>query len=71
MFPPIFKVALLFTVSIPPDVNLFAVKVPKSNMPAEINRSPAILILEFKLTEPAAFVTLISLKLVTKVPPIV
>ena len=71
LFPPIFKVALLFTVSIPPDVNLFAVKVPKSNMPAEINRSPAILILEFKLTEPAVFVTLISLKLVTKVPPII
>ena len=71
MVPPIFKVALLFTVSVPPDVNLFAVKAPKSNIPAEINKSPAILISAFKLTEPTAFVTLISLNPVTKVPPIV
>lgn len=71
LVPPIFSVALLLTVRFPPEVNLFAVKELISSMPFDTIRSPAILIFVTKDTEPEEFVTLISLKLVTKVPPIV
>ena len=70
LVPPIFNVALLATVSVPPDVARLAVKVVRSNVPVDTERLPAMLAFAPKVTVLAVFAMVRLLKAVPNVPPI-
>ena len=69
--PPMFKVALLDTVSTPPDVARFAVKVTRSKVPLDTERLLLIVVLTAKETVLPVFAAVRLLNVVTYVPPII
>ena len=68
--PPIFNVALLDTVSVPPAVARLAVKAARSNVPVVTERLPVVLVFAFRVTVLAVLAMMRLLKAVAKVPPI-
>jgi len=55
LVPPIFNVALLATVSVPPAVARLAVKAARSNVPVVTERLPVMLVFAPKVTVLAEF----------------
>jgi hypothetical protein len=68
--PPIFKVAPLATLSIPPSVALSAEKVDKSRVPEETVRLPIKLIFLLQVTPPPELIVRL-LKLVAEEEPLI
>ncbi len=71
MVPPIFRVALLETVSVPPALVRLAVKPLMSNIPLVTVRSPLMSTAEFKVTMLPALAIVTLLKVVANAPPII
>ena len=69
MLPPIFRVALFATVSVPPAVVRFAVKLPRSKVPLETDRLPTTFEFTPEVTVPE-FERVRLLKVVANEPPI-
>jgi len=70
LVPPIFSVALLEAVRVPPAVARLAVNAARSRVPLETDRLPVTLALAPRVTVLAVFASVRLLKVVPNVPPI-